>query len=72
MLLGVEPGRSGIKFTGKLGKRAGTSPARSAIREPDEEAKGQIDHMLLADLTSPSLAAVLRSVSSAYDFFKSR
>ena len=72
MLLRVEPGRSGIKFTSKRGKRASTSPARLVTREPDEEAKGQIHYMLLADLTSPSLTAVLRSASSAYDFFKSR
>ena len=70
VLLGVEPDRSGEKFTGKCGKRASTSPARPVTREPDKEVKGQIDYMLLAGLSSPSLAPVPGHIDGEYDVFK--
>ena len=70
MPLRVNLGRSGIKCTSKCGKRASRCPARSVSREPDQEAKGQIDYTLFVDLTSPSLVGVLRSASSVNDFFK--
>ena len=56
---GSIPVTADIKFTGKLGKCAGRGAAWSMRREADEEVKGHIDHMLLAGLSSPSLAAVL-------------
>ena len=64
------PVTADIECACKLGKRAGRGAAWSMRREADEEAKGQIDYMLLAGLSSPSLAPVLRSVSSAHDVFK--
>ena len=54
MLLGVVADRSGIELTSKAGKRASRGPARRARREPLEEAKGQIDYMLLGGLPSPT------------------
>src|SRR5262245_66577125 len=61
--VGVRPDRSGIKLTGKRGKCASRGPTRTQRREPLEETKRQIDHMLLAGLTSPSLEAVLGHIS---------
>ena len=37
VVLGVDPGRSGVKFACKGGKRAGRGPTRCVSREPDEE-----------------------------------
>ena len=70
MLFGVGLDRSGIKTTGKFAKWTGRGPAYLIRGEPDEEGKGQIDHILFVSLPWPSLAAVLRAAGSLYDFFK--
>src|SRR5215510_6059403 len=70
--VGVRPDRSGIKLTGKRGKCASRGPTRTQRREPLEETKRQIDHMLLAGLTSPSLEAVLGHISREHNAFKRR
>ena len=69
MLLKADTGGSGKKFTGKRRKCACRSSARPARREPNKKAKGYIDHMLFADLTSPSLARVLGHISGEHDVF---
>src|SRR5262249_30020923 len=72
ILLGVVADRSGIELAGKGGERTGRGSARRARRELLEEAKGQIDHTLLASLPSPAAAAILGHVSGENDGFKCR
>src|SRR5262249_42112685 len=70
ILLGVVADRSGIELAGKGGECASRGPAPRARREPLEEVKGQIDHLLLAGLPSPAAAAILGHVSGENDGFK--
>jgi len=72
ILLGVVADRSGIELTGKGGERTSRGPARRKRRELLEEAKGQIDHTLLAGLPSPAAAAILGHISGENDGFKCR
>lgn len=70
VLFPLDPGHHDIECACEVGKRAGRAAAWSMRREADEEGKGQIDHMLLADLTSPSLARVPGHISGEHDVFK--
>lgn len=69
-LFRVIPRRRDVKCTCKPGKRAGRGPAQSLTGVLDKEAKGQIDHILFAGLSTPSFTLVLGQISGVHDVFK--